>query len=46
MTVVMRRWGFLLCMQRRELDRRQRAGSMNSRSAFIRKTDLVGGRGV
>lgn len=41
MTVVVKTWGFLLCMQKRELGRRQRAGWVNSRSAFIHKTDLV-----
>lgn len=45
MTVLVKKWRLLLCMQRRELDRRPRTDRMNSGSSYIHKTDVVEGDG-
>lgn len=45
MTVLVKKWRLLLCMQRRELDRRPRTDRMNSGSSCIHKTDVVEGGG-
>lgn len=45
MTLLVKKWRLLLCMQRMELDRSPRTDRMNSRSAYVHKTDVVGGGG-